>query len=281
MQRSLRSRSSVGRIQVPMSRAGHVAGRRKRTPKAFRMLGAAWLLGILLAAHAAAVAEGREGNAGSGPRLDVELVADGLVAPLGVTYAPDRSGRRFIVDQTGLVLILTPDGRVLPTPFLDITDRVVIQSAFDERGLLELAFHPRFARNGKLYVQYSAQREGANICVGEDGLVPADPAGCPLQYTRRVSEFVVSPSDPDRVDPATERVVFKTQWPGRKHNGGGLAFGPDGMLYIGLGDAGFVHGPSGADDPFNVDPDLLFGDRFAQDLTTLYGKILRIDVDRG
>ena len=91
----------------------------------------------------------------------------------------------------------------------------------------------------------------------------------------------MSETDPYRVDPTTERVLFKIQWPGRKHNGGGLAFGPDGMLYIGLGDGGFVHGPSGADDPFNVDPDLLFGDLLAQDLTSLYGKILRIDVDRG
>lgn len=170
---------------------------------------------------------------------------------------------------------------MLPTPFLDITDRVVLQSAFDERGLLALAFHPRFATNGKLYVQYSARREGDNVCVDEDGRIPADPRDCPLQYTRRISEFIVSPADPDRVDPATERVVFQIQWPGRKHNGGGLAFGPDGMLYIGLGDAGFIHGPSGADDPFNVDPDLLFGDLIAQDLTSLYGTILRIDVDSG
>lgn len=215
------------------------------------------------------------------PRLDVQLVADGLVSPVDLTYAPDGSNRRFIVDQNGLVLTLTPEGVVLPTPFLDITDRVVIQSAFDERGLLALAFHPRFAKNGKLYVQYSAAREGPNICVGEDGRVPNDPGGCPLQYTRRISEFRVSATDPHRVDPSTERVVFKIQWPGRKHNGGGLAFGPDGMLYIGLGDAGFAHGPSGADDPFNVDPELLFGDLVAQDLTKLYGKILRIDVDRG
>jgi glucose/arabinose dehydrogenase len=233
------------------------------------------------AAEPAAPAVNGGAAVGAGPQLDVELVADGLVAPLSLTFAPDGSGRRFIVDQTGLVLIMTPEGRVLPTPFLDITDRVVLQSAFDERGLLELAFHPQFASNGKLYVQYSAPREGENICVNEDGLVPEDPEGCPLQYTRRVSEFVVSSTDPDRVDPATERVVFKIQWPGRKHNGGGLAFGPDGMLYIGLGDAGFVHGPSGADDPFNVDPDLLFGDLLAQDLSSLYGKILRIDVDRG
>lgn len=246
-------------------------------------------LGMLLGQGLAASAEpdapdpGRQVDAprGDGPQLDVELVADGLVAPLGLTFAPDGSGRRFIVDQRGLVLVLTPEGEVLSTPFLDITDQVVLRDAFDERGLLELAFHPRFASNGKLYVQYSAEREGENICVDEDGLVPEEPEGCPLQYTRRVSEFVVSPGDPDRVDPATERVVFETQWPGRKHNGGGLAFGPDGMLYIGLGDGGFVHGPSGAGSAFDVPPALLFGDLLAQDLTSLYGKILRIDVDRG
>jgi glucose/arabinose dehydrogenase len=256
-----------------------------------RYLGVALLVGVLLAVDTPAVGHNPAADGvaavgggvamGDGPQLEVELVADGLVAPLGVTFARDGSGRRFIVDQTGLVLILTPDGRVLGRPFLDIADRVVIQSAFDERGLLDLAFHPKFARNGKLYVQYSAQRAGENICVNEDGLVPEEPEACPLQYTRRVSEFEVSPTDPDRVDPASERVVFEMQWPGRKHNGGGLAFGPDGMLYIGLGDAGFVHGPSGADDPFNVDPDLLFGDLLAQDLSSLYGKILRIDVDSG
>jgi glucose/arabinose dehydrogenase len=226
-----------------------------------------------LVAHAAG--PGRE------PRLDVQLVAGGLVAPVDLTFATDGSQRRFIVDQRGLVLILTPAGAVRPTPFLDIRDRVVLQSEFDERGLLALAFHPRFQRNGKLYVQYSARREGDNICVTEEGQIPATPAGCPLQYTRRVSAFTVSPPDANRVDPSTERVLFQIQWPGRKHNGGGLAFGPDGMLYIGLGDAGFVHGPSGADDPFNVDPDLLFGDRIAQEMTALYGKILRIDVDHG
>lgn len=212
------------------------------------------------------------------PGLEVELVADGLVAPLDLTFAPDSSGRRFIVDQTGLVLILDRKGVVLPTPYLDIRDRVVLESAFDERGLLAVAFHPDFARNGKLYAQYSAERKGPNICVDESGEIPATPGGCPLQYTRTVSEFVAAPWSHE-VDPGTERIVFEIQWPGRKHNGGGLAFGPDGMLYIGLGDAGFIHGPSGDDDPFNVVPELLFGDLVAQQLTTLYGKILRIDVD--
>ena len=253
--------------------------------KILRSLGSVWLLGLALAVPALAAPDRQGADSaaaiGAGPQLDVELVADGLVAPVNLTFAPDGSGRRFIVDQTGLVLILTPDGRVLPRPFLDITDRVVIQSEFDERGLLELAFHPEFGSNGKFYVQYSAQRQGENICVDENGAVPENPDGCPLQYTRRLAEFRVSPTDPNWVDPGTERTVFETEWPGRKHNGGGLAFGPDRMLYIGLGDAGFVHGPSGADDPFNVDPDLLFGDLLAQDLTSLYGKILRIDVDGG
>jgi glucose/arabinose dehydrogenase len=215
----------------------------------------------------------------NGPMLDVELVADGLVSPVDVTFAPDGSGRRFIVDQTGLVLILPSQGKPLATPFLDISPRVIIQSAFDERGLLALAFHPQYASNGRLFVHYSAAREGPNICVADDGKIPADAAACPLQYTRVVSEFQISAQDPNRVDASSERIVFKMAWPGRKHNGGGLAFGPDGMLYIGLGDGGFVHGPSGADDAFKIAPALLFGDRLAQDLSTLYGKILRIDVD--
>jgi glucose/arabinose dehydrogenase len=247
-------------------------------------LGVVALLGSMLAGHQSAAGEppaDRGAAWGDGPQLDVELVAEGLVAPLSLTFAPDGSSRRFIVDQTGLVLILTPDGRVLPTPFLDITDQVVLQSAFDERGLLELAFHPEYASNGKLYVQYSAQREGVNICVDEDGLVPEDPEGCPLQYTRRVSEFVASSTDPNGVDLTSERVIFETQWPSRKHNGGGLAFGPDGMLYIGLGDGGFIHGPDGGGSVFDVPPALRFGDLLAQDLTSLYGKILRIDVDSG
>lgn len=217
---------------------------------------------------------------GGGPELGVELVADGLTAPVDLTFAPDDSERRFIVDQNGLVLILTQSDEILSEPFLDIRDRVVIQSAFDERGLLSLAFHPEFSKNRKLYLHYSAVRKGPNICVDAQGRIPAEPDGCPFQHTRRISEFRVSPSNANRVDPDSERVIFAKQWPGRKHNGGGLAFGPDHFLHIGLGDGGFIHGPDGAGSPFDVDPDLLFGDELAQDPSTLFGKILRVDVDR-
>jgi len=213
------------------------------------------------------------------PNLDVELVVDDLVAPLDLTYAPDDSDRRFIVDQTGLILVLMPNDELRTEPFLDITDRVVVSSAFDERGLLGVAFHPDYAQNGKLYVHYSAAQQGPNICVDENGDIPDGPDGCPFQHTRRISEFTVSDDHPNHVDPATERVVFTIQWPGRKHNGGGLAFGPHGFLYIGLGDGGWIHGPDGDGSPFDVDPDLLFGDTIAQDMSELYGKILRIDID--
>ena len=121
-----------------------------------RLLGFASVLGIIAASEVSARADRQQ--------IGVQLVADGLIAPVDVTFAPeDDKDRRFIVDQTGFVLVLKLDGAVQATPFLDITDRVVIQSQFDERGLLALAFHPRFKKNGRLYVQYSAAREGPNI----------------------------------------------------------------------------------------------------------------------
>jgi len=219
----------------------------------------------------------------SPPLLDVELVADGLVAPLDLTFAPnDDSGRRYIVDQNGLVFILTPNDDVLnDKPFLNITDRVILSSAFDERGLLGFAFHPNFPTTNKVYTFYSAERTStANICLDRNGTVPSEPDGCPLQHSKRISEFALA-SD-DLVDPSSERILFSMEWPGRKHNGGGLAFGPDGYLYIGLGDGGWVHGPSGGDNAlYEISPQLYDADLIAQDMTRAFGKILRIDVDGG
>ena len=200
----------------------------------------------------------------------MELVADGLTAPIDLVSPADGSGRHFVVDQTGLVHILSADGNPLPTPFLDLREKIVpLVQGFDERGLLGFAFHPRYAENGRFYVSYSAP------------LRPTAPPG--WNYTRRISEFTVSAADANVADPTSERVLIELDWPSRKHNGGGLAFGPDGFLYIGFGDSGGIHGVGKEVlfEAFDVPKYLADWDRIAPDTASLYGKILRIDVDRG
>jgi glucose/arabinose dehydrogenase len=190
------------------------------------------------------------------PGVKLEIVAEGFTAPIGYLSAKDDTGRMFLVDQTGLVKIVQVDGTVQEEPFLDVRDRMVeLMPGYDERGLLGLAFHPNFAENGRLFVFYSAPlREDA-----EEG----------WNCTSHVSEFSISESDPDRVDMNSEKILLQVDKPQFNHNGGGIAFGPDGYLYIPLGDggnaddAGMGHLPGGN----------------AQNTTTLLGKILRIDVD--
>lgn len=204
------------------------------------------------------------------PAVRAELVVDGLTAPVELVEPQDGSGRRLIVEQTGLVHLLTPDGRLLEPPFLDLRERIVpLVRGFDERGLLGLALHPDFARNGRLFATYTAP------------LRPGGPAG--WNHTRRVVELAVRSDDPNRVDPASERTVLELDWPSRKHMGGGLAFGPDGFLYVGLGDGGGVHGvgPEVLHEAFDVPERLGHWDGLAQDTEALYGSILRLDVDRG
>jgi len=176
--------------------------------------------------------------AASGVRLSESQVTGGLVSPVFVTGAGTGDGRLYVVEQGGTVRVVEPDGSLRAEPFLDVSDRI---SSGGERGLLGLAFHPRYASNGRLFVDYT-DRDG-NTVVGE------------LQR---------SAGDPLRADPATERVLLRIEQPYANHNGGMVAFGPDGYLYVGMGDGG-----SGGD-PENR----------AQDPTKLLGKILRIDVDR-
>jgi glucose/arabinose dehydrogenase len=192
-----------------------------------------------------------------GQSIGLKLVADGLVAPMMLTGSPDIRGRLFIVDQVGLIRIVTRDGVLLEKPFLDLRDRVAALSpSYDERGLLGLAFHPRFENNGRFYVFYSAPlRAGA-------------PAG--WSCTNRISEFRVSATDPDVADPASERVILEVDKPAQNHNGGQIRFGPDGYLYIPLGDGGGAGDTGTGHTP---------GTGNAQNLATLLGKILRIDVD--
>ncbi|MBP9026434.1 MAG: PQQ-dependent sugar dehydrogenase [Phycisphaerae bacterium] len=188
----------------------------------------------------------------------VQSVAGGLASPVGFVEAPDGSGRFFIVDQIGVIRVLDAGGALLPTPFLDVRDRMVqLNAGGDERGLLGLAFHPDYANNGRFFIYYSAPR-GADV-----------PAG--FNHETHVSEFRVS-ADANVADPASERVLLRIPQPQSNHNGGDLAFGPDGFLYISTGDGG-----GGGDVGFGHTPGL--GN--AQDIASLLGKILRIDVNSG
>ncbi|MFN2323414.1 MAG: sorbosone dehydrogenase family protein [Trueperaceae bacterium] len=187
--------------------------------------------------------------------LELELVTEGLTAPVALATPPDDD-RRFVVEQTGVILILGDDGAPLETPFLDVRDRLVeFRSGFDERGLLSVAFHPDYAENGRFFVYYSAPLHANSLAA--------------LNHTAHVSEFHVSDADPNRADPESERVVLALDEPAFNHNGGKVAFGPDGYLYIAFGDGG------NANDVGPFHPPMGNG----QDVTTLLGTILRIDVD--
>lgn len=169
--------------------------------------------------------------------IKAEPVVTGLSSPVDITHAGDGSGRLFIILQGGRIVIF--DGvQILSPPFLDITSLV---SSGGERGLLGAAFHPNYVGNGFFYVSYT------------------DTAGDSV-----IARYSVS-LDPNRADPTSGVILLTIPQPFSNHNGGQLHFGPDGYLYIGIGDGG-----SGGDPQNN-----------GQDLGTLLGKILRIDVDSG
>jgi glucose/arabinose dehydrogenase len=168
------------------------------------------------------------------PQLSLTPVVSGLESPVYLTHAGDGSGRIFIVEQPGRIRIYQA-GNLLPTPFLDITDRVLYQG---EQGLLGLAFPPNYAAKGYFYVYYT-NLQGDNV----------------------LARFQLT-ADADRADPASGVTLIYFNHPtNANHNGGQLAFGPDGYLYIGTGDGG------GGGDP----------NHNAQNTASLLGKILRID----
>ncbi|MGI8485535.1 MAG: PQQ-dependent sugar dehydrogenase [Thermomicrobiales bacterium] len=169
-------------------------------------------------------------------KVGLNKVATGFDQPLFVTNAGDGSGRLFVVDKPGTIEIIAK-GVQAASPFLDISDRV--GSDGSEQGLLGLAFAPDYAQSGLFYVFYT-DRDGNTV----------------------VSRFRVT-SDPSVADPTSEQVVLQQNQPYPNHNGGDLVFGPDGLLYIGLGDGGSQGDPNGN----------------GQNLDTWLGKILRIDVD--
>lgn len=202
---------------------------------------------------------------GSPIAVAVQLVAQGLASPITIVSADDRTGRLFIVDQTGTIHIVTRQGVLLPTPFLDVRARMVpLTPNFDERGLLGLAFHPDYRKNGRFFVYYSAPlRAGA-------------PAG--FNHTARIAEYHVS-GDPNVANPASERVILEIDKPQFNHNGGTVAFGKDRLLYISIGDGG------GANDVGLGHVEDWYADNGGgngQDTEqNLLGNILRIDIDHG
>jgi glucose/arabinose dehydrogenase len=200
------------------------------------------------------------------PSVGLMQIADGLTSPVALVAVPDNTGRLFVVDQIGVIRVLS-DGTLLEQPFLDIQDRLVeLMPEFDERGLLGLAFHPNFATNGRFFVYYSAPlREGA-------------PAG--FNHTSHVSEFSVSATNPNEALPDSERILLQVDQPQFNHNAGTLLFGPeDGFLYISIGDGGGADdvGLGHVEDWYEAN-----AGGNGQDITqNLLGNILRIDVDSG
>jgi hypothetical protein len=159
------------------------------------------------------------GRAPAGPTVQLEQVATGLTAPVFITSARDGSDRLFIVDQSGVIRIVTSDGELLEEPFLSVRDRIVpLDQEYDERGLLGLAFHPSFAENGRFFAYYSAPlRKGA-------------PEG--WNHTARLSEFRIpqnGDSRANKANPEFEKIILEIDQPQGNHNGGHIAFGPDGF----------------------------------------------------
>jgi glucose/arabinose dehydrogenase len=176
--------------------------------------------------------------------IQLQPVVSGLTAPLYVTNAKDGTNRLFIVEQGGIIKVLQP-GATTPTDFINISSKLI---SGGERGLLGLAFHPQYAQNRRFYVNYTCSTTANPACVTTGDTI--------------IAEFTASATNPNIADPATERVLLKVPQPFSNHNGGMVEFGPDGYLYIGLGDGGSANDP---------------GNR-AQNRSLLLGKMLRIDV---
>lgn len=170
-------------------------------------------------------------------------VASGLDRPLFLTNAGDGSGRLFIGEQGGRIMILNAAGALSDTPFLDVSSLLssdVFGGGYTERGLLGLAFHPDYVTNGQFFIYYT-DVNGNTV----------------------VARYTASADNPDAADPASATIIFTQAQPYPNHNGGQLAFGLDGYLYIGLGDGGSQGDPQGN----------------GQNLASYLGKILRIDVN--
>jgi cytochrome c(L) len=212
------------------------------------------LVGITVTAQRAPQAKNQVARPGGtlagSSRFALVKIADGFSDPTNVASANDGSGRIFVVERIGRVKIVDRDGKVLPQPFLDLTKinplGSDVHTGFVEQGLYSIAFHPSFRQNGYFYVHY------ASLPFNGDGVIV---------------RFQVDSSSPNVMTPertnGTAKVLLRIPQPYYNHNGGQIEFGPDGFLYIGSGDGGWEGDPLDA----------------GQDLSSLLGKILRIDVN--
>jgi glucose/arabinose dehydrogenase len=180
-------------------------------------------------------------------KIKLKLISKGFTSPVGMASPKDGTNRIFVVEQGGKIKI-SKNGALLPTPFLNISDRLDgLNIAYSEKGLLGLAFHPDYKTNGRFFVYYSAPFDNKNF-----------------DHKSVLAEFKVSANSD--IAQTTGTTILEIPEPESNHNGGCLQFGKDGYLYIGVGDgggAGDKHGSMGN----------------GQNLTTLLGKILRIDVN--
>jgi glucose/arabinose dehydrogenase len=190
------------------------------------------------------------GTLPNNPKVSLVKVADGFLDPVGVASAFDGTGRLFVVERIGRVLLVNKNGQVQKQPFIDLTNINPlgndVQTGFVEQGLWSVAFHPKFRENGYVYLHY---------------------ASLPFNGASVIVRVTVDPKSPDVVSAEqinkTAKVLMNMPQPYYNHNGGGMEFGPDGYLYIGKGDGGWEGDPLDA----------------GQRLDTTMGKILRINVD--
>ncbi len=226
-------------------------GARRRVPIALLALAAAaFVTGALFLLVQRPVAAQAPAGIAVWPTISLEPVADGLRLPVYVTHAGDGSGRLFVVEKAGKIIIVE-NGVKRTTPFLDIVS--LVKSTCSECGLLGLAFPPNFATDGYFFVSYTAK---SNLAAP---VLPGEPSA---GNDNALARYRVSASDPNVADSGSGEVILAINQPYQNHNGGEILFGPDDLLYMGVGDGG-----SGGD-PL----------KSAQNLTSPLGKLLRIEV---
>ncbi len=172
-------------------------------------------------------------------KYTLQKIAGEFTRPTAIVQPPGDANRLFVAEQTGTVRIIER-GQVLPTPFLDIT--TLLTSKALEQGLLDIAFHPKYATNGLFFITYT------------------DTTGTPV-----LARYHVSANDPNRADPASAKIILTIPHPWDNHNGGQIQFGPDGYLYYGMGDGGSEGDPQGN----------------GQKKNTMLASMLRLDIDHG